>query len=244
MNLAKGLDVLKISSNVFGEDKVMYIPVIYTEDDATLIDTGLPGQGDLIIDALNKSNTSFDRLKNIIITHHDIDHIGNINYLREKSNNNIKVYAYKSEISYITGEETPFKLYMLEQMVDKIDDKMLSMLNVMGLGFKSSYTKVDVSLDNHEKLNLGEEIEVIHTGGHTRGHICLYLKESKVLIAGDLLQVENGELKPVDVMHSNKQELKDAIKNISNYDIETIVFSHGGLYQRNIIGTLKNLIIE
>ncbi|MGX4381077.1 MBL fold metallo-hydrolase, partial [Clostridioides difficile] len=118
------------------------------------------------------------------------------------------------------------------------------MLNVMGLGFKSSYTKVDVSLDNHEKLNLGEEIEVIHTGGHTRGHICLYLKESKVLIAGDLLQVENGELKPVDVMYSNKQELKDAIKNISNYNIETIVFSHGGLYQRNIIGTLKNLIIE
>ncbi len=43
---------------------------------------------------------------------------------------------------------------MLEQMVDKIDDKMLSMLNVMGLGFKSSYTKVDVSLDNHEILNL------------------------------------------------------------------------------------------
>ncbi|HBG7287929.1 MBL fold metallo-hydrolase [Clostridioides difficile] len=244
MNLAKGLDVLKISSNVFGKDKVMYIPVIYTEDDATLIDTGLPGQGDLIIDALNKSNTSFDRLKNIIITHHDIDHIGNINYLREKSKNNIKVYAYKSEVSYITGEETPFKLYILEQMVDKIDDKMLSMLNVMGLGFKSSYTKVDVSLDNHEKLNLGEEIEVIHTGGHTRGHICLYLKESKVLIAGDLLQVENGELKLVDVMHSNKQELKDAIKNISNYDIETIVFSHGGLYQIDIIGTLKNLIIE
>ncbi len=63
MNLAKGLDVLKISSNVLGEDKVMYIPAIYTEDDATLIDTGLPGQGDLIIDALNKSNTSFDRLK-------------------------------------------------------------------------------------------------------------------------------------------------------------------------------------
>ncbi|WP_330573610.1 MBL fold metallo-hydrolase, partial [Clostridioides difficile] len=43
-------------------------------------------------------------------------------------------------------------------------------------------------------------LEVIPTGGHTRGHICLYLKESKVLIAGDLLQVENGELKPVAVM--------------------------------------------
>ena len=93
-------------------------------------------------------------------------------------------------------------------------------------------------------MNIGELIEVIHKGDHTRVHICLYLKESKVLIAGDLLQVENGELKPVDVMYSNKQELKDAIKNISNYDIETIVFSHGGLYQRNIIGTLKNLIIE
>lgn len=244
MNLTKGLDVLKVSSHVLGENKVMYIPVIYTEDEATLVDTGLPGQGELIIEALNKSNTSFDKLKNIIITHHDIDHIGNINYLREKSENNIKVYAYKSEISYITGEETPYKLYMLEQMVNNIDDKMLSMLNVMGLGFKSSYTKVDVSLDDHEVLNLGEEVEVIHTGGHTRGHICLYLKKSKVLIAGDLLQIKDGELEPVDVMHNNKQELEDAIRNISNYDIEEVVFSHGGLFQNNITEALKNIVIE
>lgn len=57
---------------------------------------------------------SFDRLKNIIIIYYDIDYIGNINYLREKFKNNIKVYVYKSEVSYIIGEEIFFKFYMLE----------------------------------------------------------------------------------------------------------------------------------
>ncbi|MCC0650807.1 MBL fold metallo-hydrolase [Clostridioides sp. ZZV15-6598] len=244
MNLKKGLDILEIPSSILGKDKVIYIPVIYTEDEATLVDTGLPGQGDLIIDALNNSNTSFDKLKNIIITHHDIDHIGNIKYLREKSENDIKVYAYKSEVSYITGEETPFKLYMLEQMIDSLDDKMLDMLNAMKLGFKSSYTVVDISLYNHEVLNLSEEIEVIHTGGHTRGHICLYLKKSKVLVAGDLLEIKEGKLRPVDVMYSDNQELIKAIKKLSNYDIEEIIFSHGGLYKKNIIEALENIVIE
>lgn len=89
-------------------------------------------------------------------------------------------------------------------MVDKIDDKMFSMLNVMGFGFKLLYIKVDVLLDNYEKLNLGEEIEVIYIGGYIRGYICFYLKEFKVFIVGDLLQVENGEFKFVDVMYSNK----------------------------------------
>ncbi|MCC0657910.1 MBL fold metallo-hydrolase [Clostridioides sp. ES-S-0123-01] len=244
MNLKKGLDILEIPSSILGKDKVIYIPVIYTEDEVTLVDTGLPDQGDLIIDALNNSNTSFNKLKNIVITHHDIDHIGNIKYLREKSKNDIKVYAYKSEVNYITGEETPFKLCMLEQEIDSLNDKMLDMLNAMKFGFKSSYTTVDVSLNNHEVLNLSEEVEVIHTGGHTRGHICLYLKKSKVLIAGDLLEIKDGKLRPVDVMHSDKQELIKAIKKLSNYDIEEIVFSHGGLYKKNIIETLKNIVIE
>nr|UWI50397.1 MBL fold metallo-hydrolase [Clostridioides difficile] len=244
MNLKKGLDILEIPSSILGKDKVIYIPVIYTEDEVTLVDTGLPGKGDLIIEALNNSNTRFDKLKNIIITHHDIDHIGNIKYLREKSKNDIKVYAYESEVNYITGDETPFKLYMLEQMIDSLNDKMLDMLNAMKLGFKSSYTAVDISLNNHEVLNLSEEVEVIHTGGHTRGHICLYLRKSKVLIAGDLLEIKDGKLRPVDVMYSDNQELTKAIKKLSNYDIEEIIFSHGGLYKKNIIEALKNIVIE
>lgn len=43
MNLVKGLDVLKILLNVFGEDKVMYIFVIYIEDDVIFIDIGFLG---------------------------------------------------------------------------------------------------------------------------------------------------------------------------------------------------------
>lgn len=75
-------------------------------------------------------------------------------------------------------------------------------------------------------------------------HICLYLKKSKVLVAGDLLEIKDGKLRPVDAMYSDNQELAKAIEKLSNYDIEEIIFSHGGLYKKNIIEALKNIVIE
>ena len=75
---------------------------------------------------------------------------------------------------------------------------------------------------------------IIHTPGHTPGHICLYLKKSKTLIAGDLLHITDGELTGPN--SRNTPDMDSAITAIQKfliYDIEQIVCYHDGLFKSN-----------
>ncbi|KAL3692650.1 hypothetical protein R1sor_006301 [Riccia sorocarpa] len=44
---------------------------------------------------------------------------------------------------------------------------------------------VEVKLEGTGPWNLGDDVELIFTPGHTRGHVCLFLKDRKVMFAGD-----------------------------------------------------------
>ena len=54
-------------------------------------------------------------------------------------------------------------------------------------GFKvSEIPSVEIDLKNEKELAFGEtKLRIIHTPGHTPGHICLYEPESKALFCGD-----------------------------------------------------------
>ncbi|MFP3381467.1 MBL fold metallo-hydrolase, partial [Bacillus sp. SIMBA_069] len=54
--------------------------------------------------------------------------------------------------------------------------------------------RVDYTLIDGQELPFCGGIRVIHTPGHTPGHISLYLKQSKILIAGDSMYSVNGIL--------------------------------------------------
>lgn len=58
----------------------------------------------------------------------------------------------------------------------------------------------------------GEQVDIIHTPGHTAGHICLYLPESRALFAGDtLFSMGCGRLfeGTAEDMYKSLQKLKD-----------------------------------
>ena len=62
------------------------------------------------------------------------------------------------------------------------------------------------------------------------GHISLYAKKEKVLIAGDALVVESEKLcmaMPQYVL--DMHDAQDSIRNLQNYDIEKIICYHGGI---------------
>lgn len=51
---------------------------------------------------------------------------------------------------------------------------------------------VDRALEDGEELDLGERrLRVVHTPGHTLGHLCLYAPEEGVLIAGDAVHADD-----------------------------------------------------
>jgi len=72
------------------------------------------------------------------------------------------------------------------------------------------------------------DLEVIHTPGHTPGHIVLIDKKTKALFAGDIIYEENGQLFEIDHKYSMDPEMnRKAIKKIINYDFKHVLPSHG-----------------
>ena len=103
-------------------------------------------------------------------------------------------------------------------------------------------SKVDKTLIDGEELPYCGGITVIHTPGHTPGHICLYLKEYKILIAGDALCIDDGLLMMAPQSTNYDMDLSiKSLKKLLNYDIQTVVCYHGGLYKDNANIRIKEL---
>lgn len=109
-------------------------------------------------------------------------------------------------------------------------------------GFQSSRVNVDKTLIDGQELPYCGGITVVYTPGHTPGHICLYLKQWKILIAGDILSIKEDLLVKAsqDINFDNELNIK-SIKKLMNYDIETVICYHGGIYKDDVNKRISEL---
>ena len=131
-----------------------------TTHEAMVIDPG-----DEIEDILALVQKHKLQVKQIVITHAHIDHVGGAMKLRAA-----------------TGAPI---------LLNQNDYALLKMLDVQAawLGMKSPGTvEIDQSLGQADVVRAGSLVaNVMHTPGHTEGSICLYFPAEKKLIAGDTL---------------------------------------------------------
>jgi glyoxylase-like metal-dependent hydrolase (beta-lactamase superfamily II) len=119
-----------------------------------------------------KTGVEFERINKIIITHHDLDHIGSLTSVINNSHNKIEVLAHSDEKPYIEGDKMPVK-FTPERLSSIPEDRRNEMIKQVRALERS---KVDRTIEDEEKLNYCGGIKIIHTLGHTLGHICLYLE--------------------------------------------------------------------
>ncbi len=128
--------------------------------EAMVIDPGDQIEG--VLEILRQEKLT---LKQIVITHAHIDHIGGAMKLKAA-----------------TGAPI---------LMNQNDYALLKMLDMQAtwVGMRSPGTvEVDEALSQGRVLKIGEiSSNVIHTPGHTEGSICVYFPEEKKLIAGDTL---------------------------------------------------------
>jgi hydroxyacylglutathione hydrolase len=131
-----------------------------TTRDAMVIDPG-----DDIADILAVIQKHNLKVRQIVITHAHIDHVGGAMKLRE-----------------LTGAPI---------LLNQNDYALLKMLDVqaawLGMGAPAQ-VEIDQAIGDAEKIQAGSLVaNVIHTPGHTEGSVCLYFPAQQKLIAGDTL---------------------------------------------------------
>jgi len=211
------VDFLKVTGDVYALDstKGNYSYVILGEE-IILIDTGRPGQGKGILNDLKSMDIEPHDVKHILITHHDVDHIGGLAFLQQATG--AKIWASKEDIPYIYGEKSRPGIKKLISVIMRI--------------------KKPENIDHYPGDGKIGDIEVISTPGHTPGHVCLLYKD--VLFIGDLFRTSNGKPSPMrSFMNWDDSVLKQSLTKIDDYDFKWICPAHGGPIKRD--GQLNEL---
>jgi glyoxylase-like metal-dependent hydrolase (beta-lactamase superfamily II) len=247
MKVAKGTEMLEIAAVVMGKQNTICPTLLWDENTVVLVDTGFPGQLPLLREAIENAGVPFERLNKIILTHQDIDHIGNLPAMVSGSAKKIDVLSGEAEKAYIQGEKKLVKMNpeTMKKMMDSMpggysEERRKAFIAVMENPPKA---RVDKTLIDGENLPYCGGIIVISTPGHTPGHICLYHRPSKTLVAGDALRVLDGTL--VGPAPQNALDIDLAIKSVkklTRYDIETIICYHGGLLKGDVKKSLAEIV--
>jgi len=143
--------------------------LILTADGYALIDTGLFTAKRAVINELESLQVT--SLSKILLTHHDVDHIGNMSMLQRKYN--CPVYVNSLDMPYIRGQKR-------RRSTKALFDFFIN-------------TDTSAMLSPLESANFSD-ISVIHTPGHTPGHSCFIFED--FLFAGDLFRLPKLRLKP------------------------------------------------
>jgi len=242
LKIADGIEMLELPMDMMGRESTIYPTLIWDDDTVVLIDAGIPYSLPKIKKAMEDAGVSFGRLDKIVVTHQDIDHIGGIKSVLDELPE-VKVLAHEDDKPYIQGEKKLVRLnssFMdrLNALQDEEREKVLDM-------FENTSAEVNMVLTDGEELNCCGGIVVIHTPGHTPGHICLYHKGTKTLVVGDAMNVIDGQLIGPNKQIMNEKEAKiatNSLKKFEKYDIENVISYHGGLFDNNPNQRIKELL--
>jgi len=256
------IQVLTLPFSLFGHSTTLNPVLLYDGDEALLVDCGLPGQCSVLCDAL-LSCLKNRRLTKVVITCQDIDHFGCAMQLGSLFG--AQLICHHNDLPYIEGRVTPLKLdpLWMRTRVEPFRQEALRVASDIS-GYSEQVNKfgndirlagsilealpkvrVDNVLYGGEVMQVLGGIDVLWAPGPTPGHIVLYVRSMRLLIAGDLVRVEEGVLRyPNSTYVWDQAQTVASLRMVARLDVDYVAAYHGGLYGPDAAVRLKGLLVD
>jgi glyoxylase-like metal-dependent hydrolase (beta-lactamase superfamily II) len=188
----------------------------FVDDDGqvTLVDAGMPGASGRILAGLRHIGLDPRDVTRILLTHSHADHVGGLTPLREETGGEVAAHvddARDIRTGRATGGRPPGLL-----------GRLLTLLP------GPTPCRVDVELADGQLLPYAGGIEVVHTPGHTPGHVSLLHRPSGTLVTGDAIWNMNSRRTwPTLAFCTDPVLTQQTAHRLGELDYTTAAFTHG-----------------
>ena len=240
-NQIEGLNLVTLSSSQVPTMNVL--AAVTGINELTLIDSGLPNFADEIFAFLKNHGMDPHNIRNLILTHFDTDHMGSAAEIRSRTN--CKVIAFGFDAEVISGNK--FEKRELMKMFPEYTDRQIKKLDEKIGESVAPRVRVDQVIKGEKQFSVNEEITILHTPGHTPGHISVLLRKYRALVTGDGLTVSNGKVgSPTPEYTVSLEEGVKSLKLLASLDFDLLIPYHsppilhgGNLELKRYVGTTR-----
>ncbi|HUF54135.1 MAG TPA: MBL fold metallo-hydrolase [Dehalococcoidia bacterium] len=193
-------------------------------DGLTLIDSGLKGADRKVWKAVKEVGRKPGELKHVLVTHHHADHCGALAAVKTASQ--ATTYIHPIDAPIMAGEQ-PRPRPNPGSIAGKVAGPLLTRLPANN----PTPVTADELVNDGDVLPMGGGICVIHTPGHTMGHVSFYLKgHGGILFTGDAAAHMMGRLgKPALIFTEDMAAAKESMRKLAALEFNTACFGHGSV---------------
>ncbi|TDN37827.1 MBL fold metallo-hydrolase [Hymenobacter sp. UV11] len=194
--------------------------LLETEDGLLLIDTGYPNSADKRFAAVRESGHDPALIRHLLLTHCHIDHGGSAAEVQRRTGARTYAHALDAPLIGQGIAERPGTT-----RTPGLVNRLVYLFFIKYAGTTYDPLPVDEPLAHGQVLPLAGGLEVIHSPGHSAGHLCLLLRSEGLLIAGDICSHVMG-LK-YSTINEDRTLARQSILRVAEYPFERAAFGHG-----------------
>jgi glyoxylase-like metal-dependent hydrolase (beta-lactamase superfamily II) len=220
-----------------GGTKGGWVRAFLIEDgrDLTLIDTLYEKDARIVVAEIRRLGRSLSDLKRIVLTHAHRAHLGGLAALKRWTG--ATVFSNEWEADIIAGNRKPQPVTILPRLPLRAYFPFQVGL-ALGLGAHPA-CPVDEPLKEEDEIGT---LQVLHTPGHSPGHLSFYSPEREVLISGDAIATWPRFEAGWPAFTLNRKQHGASIRRLAALEPKVVGVGHGDPITTNAAGRVYCLV--